>query len=139
MDKSVKGRKVKGFVATTTAKEAGAITDLTEKVSALISTMSKRNNATEDGPAGGKKGKKKYVSQECLVADCSDMTTFPLCGVHYHSLVSAKSPVLKLRNGYGDATYDTSSGLIVYPPRTPADRLPSKPLKVKAGLAKDGE
>jgi hypothetical protein len=51
-------------------------------------------------------------------------------------LVSAKIPSLKLRNGYGDATYNVSTHLIDYPPRTPNDRVPSNaPRKVKTGLA----
>jgi hypothetical protein len=106
----------------------------TEEVNGLISTTSKRLNLTGDTPAGEKKIKKKYVRKECLAADCDQLTTFSLCGLHYHSLISGKSPVLKLRNGYGDATYDGTTSLIVYPARTPTDRLPPSS-KVKANLA----
>ena len=97
-----------------------SVEELSEQVAGLISTMSKRQNA-----GGSKKEKKTYVKQECLAADCDEQTTFPLCGLHYHAVVSAKTPSLKLRNGYGDATYDSASHLIVYPPRTPTNRLPS--------------
>ncbi len=99
--------------------------------------MSKRQNQSNTAvPDGDKKTKKKFVKKECLVADCTEETTFPVCGLHYHSLISAKTPLLKLRNGYGDATYDATTNLIVYPPRTPTDRLPSKsPREVKVGLA----
>ncbi len=82
--------------------------------------MSKRQNA--DSP---KKDKKIYVKQECLAADCDEQTTFPLCPFHYHAVVSGKTPQLKLRNGYGDAAYDNTTQLIVYPPRTPTNRLAS--------------
>ncbi len=56
--------------------------------------------------------------------------------VHYHLLVSAKIPSLKLRNGYGNATYNESTKFIDYPVKTPVDRLPSNaPRKVKVGFA----
>jgi hypothetical protein len=88
---------------------------VTEQVNGLISTMTKRLNVTDDvSPRGDKKGKKKYIKKECLAAECDQLTTFSLCGLHYHSLISGKTPTLKLRNGYGDATYDG----------TTSDRLP---------------
>lgn len=126
MDKPIKGRKVKGLSAQAQSVNDTPTTANTEQVSALISTKAQRQN----------REKKKYVKQECLAAGCDEQTTFPLCGVHYHSLVSAKTPVLQLRNGYGEATYDATTSLILYPARVPADRLPSNsPKKVKAGLA----
>jgi hypothetical protein len=97
--------------------------------------MSKRLNLDGATPAvakDGKKGKKKVERKECLVADCLELTVYPLCPLHYHTLVSAKSSSLKLRNGYGDATFDPLTNLIVYPARTPTDRLPSKVKKVLA-------
>ncbi len=126
MDKPIKGRKVKGLSAQAQSANETSTTANTEQVSALISTKVQRQN----------REKKKYVKQECLAAGCDEQTTFPLCGVHYHSLVSAKTPVLPLRNGYGEATYDATTCLIIYPARVPADRFPSNsPKKVKAGLA----
>jgi hypothetical protein len=108
-----------------------------EQVIGLISTMAKRQNAnpgdsTPDDIKGNRKGKKKYVKQECLAADCDELTTFPLCAMHYHSLVSAKVSTLKLRLGYGDASFDTTTNLIVYPPKTPAARLPTSTTKALA-------
>jgi hypothetical protein len=142
MDKPVKGKKVRGLAAKPQDKlPATDLSDseaVTAQLYALLSTMSKRHNQPGNGgvSAGEKKTKKKYVKQECLVADCTEETTFPVCALHYHSLISSKTPTLKLRNGYGDATYDATTSLIVYPPRTPTDRLPSNsPRKVKAGLA----
>ena len=142
MDKPVKGKKVRGLAAKAQDKESSepAMDKISEQLNALLSTISQRHNKTtpnQDAAApGDKKTTKKYVKRECLVHDCAEETTFPLCGLHYHSLISAKSPNLKLRNGYGDATYDAATSLIVYPPRTPTDRLPSNtPRKVKAGLA----
>jgi hypothetical protein len=75
--------------------------------------MSKRQNSTGEASAGDKKTKKKYIRRGCLVAECDELTTFPLCGLHNHSLISAKTPVLKLRNGYGETTYDGTTSLIV--------------------------
>ncbi len=141
MDKPVKGKKVRGLAATAKETETSApdIDKVSEQLYTLLSTISKRHNASTPAqggdPSGPMKPKKKYIKMECLVADCAEETTFPLCGLHYHSLISAKTPTLKLRNGYGDATYDATTNLIVYPPRTPTDRLPSNsPRKVKAGL-----
>jgi hypothetical protein len=125
MDRAAKGKRVKGLVSSVKTPivlddASERVEELSEQVAGLISTMSKRQNA-----GGSKKEKKTYVKQECLAADCDEQTTFPLCGLHYHAVVSAKTPSLKLRNGYGDATYDSASHLIVYPPRTPTNRLPS--------------
>jgi hypothetical protein len=137
LDKPLKGKRVKGFGAKA-QEQAGVDTSgnaEAEQVNGLISTMSKRQNSTGDTPAGDKKTKKKYVRKECLAADCDQLTTFSPCGLHYHSLISGKTPALKLRNGYyGDATYDGTTSLIVYPARTPTDRLPPSK-KVKAAIA----
>jgi hypothetical protein len=125
MDRPVKGKKVKGLSAQAQILDELSTPD-TGQIPALISTKVQRQN----------KEKKKYVKQECLAAGCDEQTTFPLCGLHYHSVVSAKTPVLQLRNGYGDAKYDATTCLIIYPARVPADRLPSNSAKkVKAGLA----
>jgi hypothetical protein len=138
LDKPVKGKRVKGLGAKATEQdEQVTVSDqVTAQVSGLISTMAKRLNVADDvSPGGDKKGgKKKYVKKECLAAECDQITTFSLCGLHYHSLISGKTPTLKLRNGYGDATYDGTTSLIVYPARTPTDRLPPSK-KVKAALA----
>ena len=132
MDRPVKGKKVRGMVAKAKDEVDSVAEQVSEKIMGLISTMSKRHNTKDSGNAvtdakvGGSKGKKKYAKQECLAADCPELTTFPLCPIHYHSLVSAKVTTLKLRNGYGDAKFDASTSLIVYPAQTPKDRLPSK-------------
>jgi hypothetical protein len=146
MDHPVKGgkNKVKGLGA----KVKDGLSDkndletmseeLSEKVLGMISTMVKKQNASDLNP--NPNPKKRHVKQECLAADCDEQTTFSLCGLHYHSMISGKTATLKLRNGYGDATYDTTTSLIVYPSRTPVARLPTNtPRKVKAGLANTGE
>jgi hypothetical protein len=141
LDRPIKGRKVQGLVTHVRETDAGdddtSLSDQAIKV--FISTVSKRLNLDGGGsttPDGAKSKKKKFVRKECLAADCDDQSTFPLCGLHYHSLVSAKIQSLKLRNGYGNATYNTKTNLIEYPSRTPVDRFPTNtPRKVKAGLA----
>jgi hypothetical protein len=134
MDKPIRGKRVKGLGTKVQEQEEGDDNTEVEEVNGLISTTSKRLNLTGDTPAGEKKSKKKYVKKECLAADCDQLTTFSLCGLHYHSLISGKSTVLQLRNGYGEAKYDGTTSRIVYPARTPTDRLPPSN-KVKAGLA----
>jgi hypothetical protein len=135
MDKPIKGKRVQGLACKTEEVAQPAVESVTEKVLGFISSMSKRLNldgAIPDGEKGDKKGKKKGERKECLVADCLEKTAYPLCPLHYHTLVSAKSSSLKLRNGYGDATFDPSTNLIVYPAKTPVDRLPTKVKKVLA-------
>jgi hypothetical protein len=137
MDKPIKGKRVQGLVSKAKDEDAAMADLVNEKILSLISTMSKRHNQGETPSAGPslpatKKEKKKVEKHECLVAECTEFTAYPLCPLHYHSLVSAKSPSLKLRNGYGEATFDMASSLIVYPPRTPVNRLPSNVKKTLA-------
>ena len=145
LDRPVRGKKVKGMASKLQANdEAESVEDLSEKMFALLSTMSKRHNLSTDKPTSDddgtkNKGRRKFVNQPCLADSCTEETRFSLCGVHYHSLISGKVSALKLRNGYGEAKYDAATHLIVYPPRTPTDRLPSNsPRKLKAGLAGPG-
>ena len=140
MDRPIKGKRVKGLMTQPVPDVEKAAEQFSEQIMGLISTMAKRQNAALDdsspddikGHKTDKKGRKKYVKQECLAADCAEMTTFPLCALHYHSLVSAKTPTLKLRQGYGDASFDSTTNLIVYPPKTPASRLPTSSTKALA-------
>jgi hypothetical protein len=137
MDSSVKGKKIKGFAGKVTDDVTTVAEHVSEKVIGLISSMSKRQNIEiHELPATGKKEKKKFEKLECLAADCDEMTSYPLCPLHYHSLVSAKTPILKLRSDYGNAIFDSSTSLIVYPPKTPASRLPgASPIKKGKALA----
>jgi hypothetical protein len=143
LDRPVKGRKVQNLVSQTVEESVLGKDPWEEKINAFISTVSKRLNLNpgvsefSGEKTKTKKEKKKYVKQECLAADCDEESTFPLCGNHYHALVSAKTQSVKLRNGYGEATYNASTNFIEYPPRTPTDRLPtnSPSRKVQAKLA----
>jgi hypothetical protein len=140
LDRPVKGKKVQNLLVKTDEENPTA-DQWTDKINNFISTVSKRLNLSSTGAEvpGAKSKKKKNVQKECLADGCDQQSPFALCGIHYHSLVSAKIPSLKLRNGYGDATYNASTQLIEYPTKTPADRLPSNaPRKVKVGLA-DGK
>ena len=137
MDRPIKGKKVKGLLTQTTDVPQGEMTELVGQVSAqiagLISTMSKRKNAPGDTSTPGDKGSpggKGKQKLECLAADCKEMTYYPFCPLHYHSLISVKTPVIKLRNQYGEATFDATTSLIVYPPKTHTHRLPTKPKAV---------
>ena len=106
--------------------------DAVEKaVKTLISTMSKRTNKDTTSGAdkkGSKAGKPKYEKRECLAIGCENQTTFPLCGNHYHSIVSGKTPTVDLRNDYGSATFNQATNSVEYPPKVPAALLP-KPKK----------
>ncbi len=59
----------------------------------------------------------------CLALGCEEQTSFPLCPLHYHLLISGKSGSVKLKNGCGDATYDSSSQTVTYPAKVPENRL----------------
>jgi hypothetical protein len=140
MDRPVKGKKVPSLLVTTIDEGSTTADSWTDTVKTFISTVSKRLNLTSD-PAGNsnpntRKGRRGGIQKQCLADGCDQTSPFALCGVHYHSLVSAKISSLKLRNGYGDATYNITTSFIDYPPKVPADRLPTNsPRKVKAGAA----
>ncbi len=95
---TVKGKKVKGLVSQVTDEVATMAEQVSDKIFSLISSMSKRQNVdTSEPPVAVKKEKKKFEKFECLAADCTDMTSYSLCPLHYHSLISAKISSLKLR------------------------------------------
>jgi hypothetical protein len=101
------------------------IEDANEAVSvgtnkALVSTVAKRINKEKGQEA--KEDKRKY---QCLAKDYSTKTAFPLCGMHYHSVVSGKTPNLELDSNMGMAEYNMTTKFIEYPATVPKDRLPS--------------
>jgi hypothetical protein len=134
IDKEVKSkRKVQAYQAKIEAvAEEVAEDEVVEKaVKTFISTISKRTNKdTTSGvdKKGLKAGKPKYEKRECLAIGCENQTTFPLCGNHYHSIVSGKTPTVGLRNDYGSATFNQATNSVEYPPKVPAALLP-KPKK----------
>jgi hypothetical protein len=129
IDKEVKGRrKVQGYQAIVVpdASEVAPVSavsvpapEFEAAVKSLISTMEKRINKKR----GGKK-KPEYEKRECLAKGCTNLSTFPLCGLHYHSVVSGKTPTLELRKEYGNAVYDAESKVVKYPDKVPAALLP---------------
>ena len=122
MDKPVKGQKVKEMVSQ--SKEDSVLdTDqaqMAETVMGLISSMSKRLNVDK---SPDKKGRRTRPMNTCLAFGCEEQTSFPLCPLHYHPLLSGKSGSVKLKNGYGDATYDSSSQTVTYPTKVPENRF----------------
>ena len=113
---------------------------MTEQVLGLISTAAKRRNAITDAPnpnpnPAADKNDRKKKKLECLAADCAELTAYPLCSLHYHSLVSAKISSLSLRNKYGEATFDPTTNTIAYPSKVPKDRLPVTGPKRASALA----
>jgi hypothetical protein len=135
MDKPVKGKKVKGFVSKT--KDDDSDTTLgdeksSESVMSLISSMSKKLNTEID--AARKARRKQRPTHPCLAVDCEEQTTFPLCPLHYHPLLSGKSQQVKLKSGYGDATYDSASQLVIYPSKVPENRLSTKQIDARKSV-----
>ena len=104
---------------------------------AYISTMAMKHHQDTDPeviktPKGGRKPKPLY---SCLAKDCSEQTSFPLRGTHYHSLVAAKIASIDLKQNYGTATYNLDTKLVVYPDKVPSDRMPSNVKRVKVAAA----
>jgi hypothetical protein len=139
MDKQViNRRKVQGHKAKVVNDDAPVImseeSGCDDEVKAFISSMSKRlnknNDSVGDKPHKGKKGKKIYEERECIAKGCSGQTTFPLCGICYHSLVSGKKTTVELDNGWGNATFSTETNSITYPSGVPSDIIP-KPKKAQ--------
>jgi hypothetical protein len=132
IDKEVKVKRKAYQAKVEAVVEETADDETVEKaVKALMSTMSKRTNketTNEKEKKGTKPGKPKYEKHECLAVGCDNQTTFPLCGNHYHSLVSGKTPAVDLRNDYGNATFNPDTSSVEYPPKVPAALLP-KPRK----------
>jgi hypothetical protein len=109
-----------------------------EQVLTFISSHMKKHNITDlsgDNKHGRRSGKTR-PSLPCLAKGCDDESPYPLCSLHYHSLVAGKSDTLELRNNYGSAKYDAATKLIIYPDKVPADRRPSNVQRVKVGAAK---
>jgi hypothetical protein len=117
MDKPVKGRKVKGMISQVLDTDQEQVT---ETVMGLISSISKKLN---DDKNTDKKGRRPRPVNPCLALGCEEQTSFPLCPLHYHPLISGKSGSVKLKNGYGDAIYDSSSQTVTYPAKVPENRL----------------
>ncbi len=130
--KKVHGLKTKVVVDDAQEESTDDGGGLNEEVRALISSMSKRlNQVDENGTTKtpkSKKGKKIYEQRKCIAKGCTGQSTFLLCGLHYHSMVSGKNPTVELENGWGNATFSTTTNSVVYPPGVPSDLLP-KPKK----------
>jgi hypothetical protein len=130
IDKEVKvkvKRKVQGYQAIVVPDVSVAASvsapDANDAVKALISSVEKRINKLEKN--GKKKEKKEYEKRESLAKGCTNLSTFPLYGLHYHSVVSGKTPTVELRNEYGNAAYDAESKVVTYPAKVPASLLPA--------------
>jgi hypothetical protein len=135
MDKPVKGKRVKGLVSTIPDEDDAETpsAQLIATVTGLISSMSKKVNADK---VPDKKGRRVRPMHPCLAEGCNEQTSFPLCPLHYHPLLSGKTTSVKLKNGYGDATYDSSSQLVVYPGKVPENRLSTKQIAARSTAPK---
>jgi hypothetical protein len=116
IDKNVKSKR---RVSAMGAKVEGTESDADENQMALISSNTKRLNKEDDDKKGSRK------KHDCLARDCETKTAFPLCGYHYHTIVSGKSPTMELSGNVGTATYNVTTKMIDYPSGVPKDRLPA--------------
>ncbi len=130
MDKNVKSKKkIPGLLSQIEGVEG---TEQFEALTrALVSSVAKRLNKDLESPKPVKDKSDKKKKNPCLAKGCDTLTPYSLCGLHYHSIVSGKVPRLELINGYGEASYNVTTKLIEYPPKVPADRLPSNKPKVQ--------
>ena len=97
----------------------------------MIPLRKSRMRSSRLNKEGGKEDKRKFV---CLAKGCATKTAFPLCGLHYHSIVSGKSPNLELSDNMGMAIYNVTTKLIEYPTAVPKERMPGD--RSKAGSRK---
>jgi hypothetical protein len=132
MDRAVKGKKsVGGYKAKIQNDESNGNDELlVDELKTLVSSVSKRLNK-QSSTDGSKTPKKIYEKHDCIVKGCEEQTTFPVCKLHYHSLVSGKISSLELSHDWGEITYDESAKQVVYPPKVPAAMRPIKPPKSK--------
>jgi hypothetical protein len=132
LDKPVKGKRVKGLVTQNANVDAVDEVDssLSAQVLSLISTFSKKHNSEKGKESkdniSDKKNRRKRTTLPCLAKGCGEQTSFPLCPLHYHSLLSGKTELVELHSNYGNATYDSSSQFVIYPAKVPDNRLTSK-------------
>jgi hypothetical protein len=131
IDKSVTTKKrVSGLAAKIEPDIDSEVIDSITK--SLVSSVAKRlNKDTSSGNhklGDNKNAKRKFT---CLAKGCGTMTAFPLCGLHYHSVVSGKIADLELMNDFGYAKYNVTTKLIEYPLAVPADRTPSNKAPLK--------
>jgi hypothetical protein len=125
--RKVQGHKASVVIddASDSCSEGAAVED---EVKAFISSMSKRlNRSSEKGvekTPKGKKVKKVYEQRECIAKGCKAQTTFPLCGLCFHSLVSGKTSTVELDNGWGNAVFSTTTNRVTHPPGVPSDIIP---------------
>ena len=116
-----------------------SVEDYASKMFALVSTMAMKHNSDNSGDTtpspGRKKPRKPRPSFPCLAQGCTETTPFPLCGTHYHALISGKHATVDLINQYGSASYNSATQLVVYPAKVPASRMPSNVRKVSAAAA----
>ena len=143
LDRPVTNTKVRGYVAQVAdpplSDASLSVEDYASKMFALVSTMAMKHNSDNPGDTtpspGKKKPRKPRPSFPCLAQGCTETTPFPLCGTHYHALISGKHATVDLINQYGSASYNSATQLVVYPSKVPASRMPSNVRKVNAAAA----
>ena len=89
---------------------------------ALISTEGKKNNGQGVIPV------EKVL---CLAKDCAEMIQpyLPLCKLCYLQSMAGKISVLVLRDGLGNAVFNTTTKRLDFPPAVPKSRFPQKGMK----------
>ncbi len=132
LDRPVTSTKVRGYAAQiadpkpTPSPDALSVEDYATKMFALVSAMAMKHNNGNPGDnipsPGKKKPKKPRPSYPCLAQGCTETTSFPLCGTHYHALIS----------------YDSTTQLVIYPPKVPENWMPSNVRKVTAAAGMIG-
>lgn len=105
----------------------------TTQMKALVTTVNKRLHQAKS--AGGAGVTNSEHATPCLVKGCEERCSLPICRLHFASMVCGKTPVLPLKNDYGEVKYDKVKHQAVYPPAVPADKLkkivrnPKRPFK----------
>jgi hypothetical protein len=88
---------------------------------ALLSTQDKKN---------GQNGV-PVVKLPCLAKDCAELIQpyLPLCKLCYLQCMAGKIPSLTLRDNLGNATFNSRTKMLDFPPAVPQTRFPKKGMK----------
>jgi hypothetical protein len=95
---------------------------------ALVSTHGKRQNKGQD------KDTAEIEQAPCLEKSCYETIKkyLPLCGLHYHQIVSGKTSEVELKDNLGVAKFNSKTQRIDYPAAVPKDRMPFRKIECRS-------
>ncbi len=82
-------------------------------------------------PSQGSQRAVPVVKLPCLAKDCKELIQpyLPLCKLCYLQCMAGKIPSLTLRDNLGNATFNSRTQKLEFPPSVPPARFPKKGMK----------